>query len=75
MVPKWRRVNVDATSSRRIDINTTSFEGHVPAGMVLSPICSWRKEQHDVMRIRTQQQYCQCQSSRIASTFISTGFD
>ena len=24
-VPKWRRINVDATSSRRIDVNTTSF--------------------------------------------------
>ena len=32
MVPKWRRVDVDVTSSRRIDVNTTSFSRHVPAG-------------------------------------------
>ena len=32
MVPKWRRINVDATSSRRIDVHTTSFLRHVPAG-------------------------------------------
>ena len=25
LVLKWRRMNVDATSSRRIDVNTTSF--------------------------------------------------
>lgn len=25
LVPKWRRITVDATSSRRIDLNTTSF--------------------------------------------------
>ena len=31
-VPKWRRLNVDATSSRRIDVDTTSFLHHVPAG-------------------------------------------
>ena len=24
LVPKWRRINVDATSSRRTDVNTTS---------------------------------------------------
>ena len=32
IVPKWRRIDVDATSSRRIDVNTTSFLRHVPAG-------------------------------------------
>ena len=31
MVPKWRHINVGA-KSRRIDINTTSFPRHVPAG-------------------------------------------
>ena len=34
LVPKWRRINVDATSSRRIDIYTTSFLRHVPAGLI-----------------------------------------
>ena len=29
---KWRRVNVDATWSRRIDVDTTSFWYCVPAG-------------------------------------------
>ena len=33
MVPKCRRIDVDATSSRRIDVNTTSFLRHVPAGL------------------------------------------
>ena len=32
MVPKWRRIDVDVTSSRRIDVTTTSFSRHVPAG-------------------------------------------
>ena len=32
LVPVRRRINVDATSSRRIDANTTSFLRHVPAG-------------------------------------------
>ena len=33
---KWRRINVDATWSRRIDVDTTSFWCCVPAGMGLS---------------------------------------
>ena len=32
LVPKWRRINVDATSSRRIDVDTTSFWNQMPAG-------------------------------------------
>ena len=32
MVPKLHRIDVGATSSRRIDVNTTSFLRHVPAG-------------------------------------------
>ena len=32
MVTKWCRIDGDATSSRRIDVNTTSFLRHVPAG-------------------------------------------
>ena len=32
LVPKWRRVDVDATLSRRIDVNTTSFYVMMPAG-------------------------------------------
>ena len=31
MVQKWRGIDVDATSPRRIDVNTTSFLRHVPA--------------------------------------------
>ena len=30
LVWKWRRINVDATSSRRIDVNTTSFWHQMP---------------------------------------------
>ena len=30
---KWRRINVDATWSRRIDVDTTSFWYCVPAGI------------------------------------------
>ena len=30
MVPKRRRIDVDATSPRRINVNTTSFLRHVP---------------------------------------------
>ena len=30
----WRRINVDATWSRRIDIDTTSFWSCVPAGVI-----------------------------------------
>ena len=36
LVPKWRRINVDATSSRRIDVNTTSFWHQMPAGVAWS---------------------------------------
>ena len=32
LVRKWRRINVDATSSRRINVNTTSFLHQMPAG-------------------------------------------
>ena len=32
LVPKWRRSNVDATSSRRIDVNTMSFYVMCPLG-------------------------------------------
>lgn len=31
----WCHINVDATSSRHIDVNTKSFLRHVPAGVVL----------------------------------------
>ena len=30
-MPKWRRINVDTTTSRRIDVYTTSFLRHVLA--------------------------------------------
>ena len=33
IVPMRRRVDADLTSSRRIDINTTSFPRRVPAGI------------------------------------------
>ena len=33
---KWRRINVDATWSRRIDVDTTSFWCCVPAGKGLN---------------------------------------
>ena len=32
LVPKWRRINVDATWWRRIDVDTTSFWHQMPAG-------------------------------------------
>ena len=32
MVPNWRRIKVDATSSRRMDVQTTSFLRRAPAG-------------------------------------------
>ena len=35
MVPKWRRINVDAMLSRRISINTTSFYVMFPMGLIL----------------------------------------
>ena len=35
LMPKRRRTNVDATLLRRIDVNTTSFSRHVPAGLYL----------------------------------------
>ena len=38
LVPKWRRINVDATSSRRIDVNTVSFLCHMPAGFALKAL-------------------------------------
>ena len=34
LVPKLRRINVDAASSRRTNANTTSFLRHVPAGYI-----------------------------------------
>ena len=39
LVWKWRRINVDATSSRRIDVNTTSFWHQMPAGTPLELLC------------------------------------
>ena len=32
MTSKWRRTDVDATPLRRIDVNTTLFWRHMPAG-------------------------------------------
>ena len=32
LVRKWRRINVDATWLRRIDVDTTSFWHQMPAG-------------------------------------------
>ena len=32
MVQKWRRINVDATWLRRIDVNTRPFSHQMPAG-------------------------------------------
>ena len=42
---KWRRINVDATRSRRIDVDTTSFWCCVPAG-VCSLLLSKRSTHH-----------------------------
>ena len=36
---KWRRINVDATWSRRIDVDTMSFWYYVPAGMPYTELC------------------------------------
>ena len=33
LVPKGRRIDVDATYTCRIDVHTTSFLRHVPAGL------------------------------------------
>ena len=33
LVSKWRYIDVDATSSRRIDVNTTSFWHQMPTGI------------------------------------------
>ena len=41
LVPKWRRSNVDATSSRRIDVNTTSFYVMCPLVRVYAIISCW----------------------------------
>ena len=38
LVPKCRRTDVDATQSRRIDVNTTSFYVMCPLGPLLQPI-------------------------------------
>ena len=35
---KWRRIVVDATSSRRIDVSTTSFLGYLSAGKFIDNI-------------------------------------
>ena len=32
LVPKWRRINVDATWWRRINVDPTSFSHQMPAG-------------------------------------------
>ena len=38
MVTKWRRVDVDATSSRRIGVNAMSVLRYMPAGLLLDVI-------------------------------------
>ena len=38
LVPNWRRVNVDATSSSRIDVNTTSFYAMCSLGLFIHNI-------------------------------------
>ena len=38
MTSKWRRIDVSPTPSRRIDVNTTSFQRRVPAGWVNVPL-------------------------------------
>ena len=43
MMPKWRRLNVDVTSPRRIDVNTTSLLRHVPAGKCFSVLYRGQK--------------------------------
>ena len=35
LVQKWRRINVDTTWSRRIDVDTTSFWYQMPAGRLV----------------------------------------
>ena len=39
---KWRRINVDATWSRRIDVDTTSFWCCLPAGFILKNRCAYK---------------------------------
>ena len=35
LVPQSHRIDIDATPSRRIDVNAMSFLHHVPAGLLL----------------------------------------
>ena len=44
LVPKWRHIKVDATSSRRIDVNMTSF--YCPLGRVVSNVLDIIKVSH-----------------------------
>ena len=37
LVPKWRRIDIDATCLRRIDVDTTSFLHYVPAHWEVYP--------------------------------------
>ena len=45
MVSKWHRIDVDATSSRRIDVNTTSFYVMCPLGSVWTHFLLLKEEQ------------------------------
>lgn len=37
---EWHRTDVGATLSRRIDVSSTSFRRHVPAGCYSEVVCS-----------------------------------
>ena len=47
MTSKWRRADIDATSSRRIGVNRMSFQRCVPAGFAVIHVpplpCRYRK--------------------------------
>ena len=48
MLPKWGRIDVDATSSCRIDVNTTSFYATCPLGRASNHRCRERDGLPDV---------------------------
>ena len=59
MRSKWRCADVDATSLRRIDINTTSLRRYVPAGRSLGWTHTMMRKTHRcLLLVRTIQWWC-----------------
>ena len=53
MAPKWRCTDVYATSSRRIDASSTSFQRCVPAGVRITKMQSRRLYVYEINYDRT----------------------